>query len=270
MYSIEINFLDDRPEYNAEAESSSGGGGISIDLEGQTALIIGAAVALTPLLLVGLGWVYVTRVSIPQLETKQAELDAELVAYQQKEQELAAIRTEQTQIEAQTQSLAGVFNFVTPWSALLQDLRDRTPPGVRIDGVIQTETEPAAVAAAAPAEGEAAAPSPEGVPSTVTIQGIANSYSGVNDFLVVLQQSSFFQGEATRLLISETDDNPSKIVQGSDTAFRGELGSVVEFEIETQLARVPAASMLGELEAKGAAGLVNRIRRLQTRGVIEQ
>ncbi|MGD1902282.1 MAG: PilN domain-containing protein [Geitlerinemataceae cyanobacterium] len=269
MYSIDINFLDDRPEYNAEVETSSGGGGISLDVEGQTALIIGAAVAIAPLALVGVGWLYLTQVSIPQLKTRQQELDAELVAFQQKEQELAAIKTEETQIEAQTQSLAGVFNFVTPWSAVLQDLRDRTPPGVRIDGVVQTDLETGAAIAAAPAEEGAVIPTVEGIPTSVTIRGIASSFSDVNDFLVVLQQSNFFEGSATRLLTSETEDNPSTIVQGAETPFVGELGTVVQFQIETQLSPIAAASMLGELEAKGAAGLVNRIRRLQARGVIE-
>jgi type IV pilus assembly protein PilN len=266
MYSIEINFLDDRPEYNPEmsAAAAAGPSAPPMSLEGQTALIIGGAVAATALALVGGAWVYLVQVSIPQLEARQRDLDSELAVYLQKEGELQAINDETAQITGQTESLAGVFNFVTPWSAVLQDLRDRTPPGVRIDGI--TQSEPKAASAAPPPEGEEA---PVGVPSVIVIRGIASSFSEVSDLLVVLQQSSFFNGSATRLLSSEITDNPSKVIQASETQFKGDLEQVVTFEIETQLARVAASSILGELEAKGATGLVNRIRRLQTRGVIE-
>lgn len=265
MYSIEINFLDDRPEYNPEGfEAAAGPSAPPMSLEGQTALIIGGAVAATALALVGGAWFYLTRISIPQLEARQSDLDSELAVYLQKENELQALKDETSQITGQTESLAGVFNFVTPWSAVLQDLRDRTPPGVRINGIAQSEPKPGG-AAAAPPEGEAV----EGVTSIVVISGIASSFSEVSDLLVVLQQSSFFDGSATRLLRSEMENNPGKVIQASETQFKGELDQVVTFEIETKLDRVAASSILGELEAKGATGLVSRIRRLQTRGVIE-
>ncbi|NJN62415.1 MAG: fimbrial assembly protein [Coleofasciculaceae cyanobacterium RL_1_1] len=266
MYSIEINFLDDRPEYNPEMfETSAGPSAPPISIEGQTALVIGGAVAATALALVGGAWFYLTQISIPQLEARQRDLDSELAVYLQKENELQALNDETSQITGQTESLAGVFNFVTPWSAVLQDLRDRTPPGVRINGIAQSEPKPGGAAAAAPPEGETA----EGTTSIVVISGIASSFSEVSDLLVVLQQSSFFDGSATRLLRSEMEDNPGKVIQASETQFRGELEPVVTFEIETKLDRVAASSILGELEAKGATGLVSRIRRLQTRGVIE-
>ncbi len=264
MYSIEINFLDDRPEYNPEVlAASSGSGAPPMSIEGQTALIIGGAVAATALALVGGAWFYLTRISIPQLEARQSDLDSELAVYLKKEEELQALNDETAQITGQTESLAGVFNFVTPWSAVLQDLRDRTPPGVRINGIVQSE--PKKGGSAAPPEGEAT----EGATSIIVISGIASSFSEVSDLLVVLQQSSFFDGSATRLLSSEMADNPGKVIQASETQFKGNLDQVVTFEIETQLERVAASSILGELEAKGATGLVSRIRRLQTRGVIE-
>jgi type IV pilus assembly protein PilN len=264
MYSIEINFLDDRPEYNPEVfAAAEGPGAPPISIEGQTMLIIGGAVAATALALVGGAWVYLTRISIPQLEARQRDLDGELAVYLQKENELQALKDETTQITGQTESLAGVFNFVTPWSAVLQDLRDRTPPGVRIDGVEQSE--PKQGGSAAPPEGA----SSEGTTSIVVISGIASSFGEVSDLIVVLQQSSFFDGSTTRLLRSEIAANPSKVIQAAETQFKGELEQVVTFEIETQLASVAASSILGELEAKGATGLVSRIRRLQNRGVIE-
>jgi type IV pilus assembly protein PilN len=268
MYSIDINFLDDRPEYNPEIlASSSEASGPPISIEGQTALLIGGAVGGTALALVGGAWFYLTQISIPQLKSRQTDLDSELAVYLKKEEELQVLKDETAQITGQTESLAGVFNFVTPWSAVLQDLRDRTPPGVRIDGIEQSEPKKQG-AATPPPEGEGAAP-PEGTTSIVVIRGIASSFSEVSDLLVVLQQSSFFEGSTTRLLTSEIIDNPSKVVQASEAQFKGDLGTVVTFEIEAQLARVAASSILGELETKGATGLVSRIRRLQTRGVIE-
>lgn len=266
MYSIDINFLNDRPEYRPESAAAPAGERRSIEIPGKAVLIGGTAVAVAFLAAVGGAFIYLKQFEIPQLEAEIADLEAELSSYLQKEQQYKQIQQETQQIKAQTQALAGVFNYITPWSALLQDLRDRQPGGVRISEVRQIEYD-----ASRPPSG---LPKPEPTetgrpPSLVTISGIAKSFSDVNDFVVVLQESSLFKGSATQLIAAEMTDYQARSQTYDDNAPTGlEFEQVVEFELVTQIREVPATEILPELQRKGALGLVNRIQQLQSRGVI--
>jgi type IV pilus assembly protein PilN len=156
------------------------------------------------------------------------------------------------------------------------------PPGVRVSKIEQKEDKEAAKAKAAQAQAqskakkddkakEAAPPPPaDPTPSVITISGTAASFSDVNDFLLVLQRSAFLQGESniTRLVKAELVENGSEKVDVSDANFEGELGNVVEYEIQTQITTESASELLSELRSKGSVGLVNRIRQLQDIQVI--
>lgn len=138
MYNIEINFLNDRPEYRPESVRAKPSRQRR-DRSGNGAVIAGAGVALAFLALVGGFWVYLVQLEIPRLQAERDELDEELGNYQRQEDRLRQIQEEVQQIRTQTDALAGVFNYISPWSALLQDLRDRTPSGVRIQNVQQSD-----------------------------------------------------------------------------------------------------------------------------------
>ncbi len=260
MYNIEINFLNDRPEYRPESVKAKPSRQ-KRDGSGNMAMIAGGAVAAAFLALVGGFWVYLAQVEIPNLKAERDELDQELGNYQRQEDRLRQIQEEVQQIRTQTDALAGVFNYISPWSALLQDLRDRTPIGVRIQNV-QQSNEPVRNGPD-PQRTESGRP-----PSVVTIEGIAQSFNDVNDFILLLRESNLYMASGTHLIEAEMEEYRAQSLTFSDSRGRLELAPVVAFTIQTQVREVPATDILQELQRKGALGLVNRIQELQRRGVI--
>jgi type IV pilus assembly protein PilN len=265
MYSIDINFLKDR-----EPIEQRKGPRRSVDIPGKAALIAGGGVAVAFLAATAGFWAYYNLISIPKLEQEKQELETQLNAYLAKQQELQQITGETDLIQKQAKALATVFDYVKPWSALIQDLRDRTPPGVRISQIEQIPPEPAS-APPPPSPGAEGQPAPVSAPppSNIKFSGTAASFSDVNDLVIMLQRSSFLDGAKTRLVTAELKENSSEAVQGSAVNFDGELGQVVEYTIQTQLSPIPASQQLNELQRKGAVGLVNRIRKLQEIGVLQ-
>ncbi|MGB3238989.1 MAG: PilN domain-containing protein [Geitlerinemataceae cyanobacterium] len=265
MYSIDINFLKDREPIEPRKGPSP-----SVEIPGKAALLAGGGVALAFLAAVGGYWAYLNLIRIPVLEKEKQELETQLNAYIAKQQELQQITTETNLIQQQAKALATVFDYVKPWSALMQDLRDRTPPGVRISQIEQLPPDPAS-APPPPAAGEEGQAVPVSAPplSPIEVSGTAASFTDVNDLVIMLQRSSFLDGSKTRLVTSELKENPSQEVQASEANFDGELGQVVEYTIQTQLSTVPASQQLNELQRKGAVGLVKRIRQLQEIGVLQ-
>lgn len=264
MYSIDINFLNDRPEYRPESATAEPAKPRA-EVPGKAYLIGGGAVAVACLAAVGGFWVFLSQMEIPSLQSEKADLDAELSAYLQKEQQYEQIQKDIQQIKAQTDALAGVFNYITPWSALLQDIRDRAPTGVRIQGLVQEEADPSSSnPSSAPVEGSTTGRPP----SVVTITGIAESFSDVNDFVLLLQESKLFRGSATKLVEAELEDYDAQSKTFSEAQARLEFAQVVNFTVQTQIREVPATEILQELQRKGALGLVNRIQQLQRSGVI--
>lgn len=268
MYSIDINFLQDPFRQPIEPRK---GQKQSVEIPGKAALIAGGGVALAFLAAVGGFWAYLNLVSIPGLEKEKQELETQLNAYLAKQQELQQITSETALIQQQANALATVFDYVKPWSALMQDLRDRTPPGVRISNIEQVPPTASSTPAPAPSPGAQGQPAPVAAPppSTINVSGTAASFSDVNDFVIMLQRSSFLDGSQTRLVTAELTEDNSEEVQASEANFEGELGKVVEYTIQTQLSPVPASQQLNELQRKGATGLVNRIRQLQEIGVLQ-
>jgi type IV pilus assembly protein PilN len=113
------------------------------------------------------------------------------------------------------------------------------------------------------------------------ITGQADNFDRVNDFLVVLQKSNFFNAEQTTIVSSERlpegtitpATNPGPQSEGGGSQSMGDLPKLpakVGFKIQTELANVSTDELLRELERKGAVGLVSRIDALKQKGVIKQ
>ncbi|WRH66377.1 MAG: PilN domain-containing protein [Planktothrix sp. GU0601_MAG3] len=196
-------------------------------------------------------------------------------------QALDQINAQTAKANQEADALATVFNQIKPWSALTLELGQLMQvAGVRIVDVKQTEPviapAAAAPAAAAPADAQAAAPPPPPEPETakLEISGVANSFTQINDFVLLLNQSPFFNGEKTRLISAKLEDNStqlvSKLASKDGENLKPQLQSVVKYTIETNLSRATASELLPELQSKGALGLVNRIKTLQEKGVIKQ
>jgi type IV pilus assembly protein PilN len=310
MYNLDINFLKDRSDYagagargpagrspsrRAGAASSSGGrsrgGGSSANV-----LAIGALVGLLPLALVGLGWGWLAFTKHAN-EMKLADVKVQVAEIEQKEKDRDKAKAELQAAKSQIEALTGVFSNIKPWSAMSQDLRDRLPSGVQITEILQKTEVPTPVAAAptTPTTAQAAAggaqASPSAAPSPVVLEpigrieitGAADNFDRVNDFLVVLQKSSFLNADQTKIITSERQSevslpltpvpNPDGQPGGNNNQIKPsdlpKLPAKVTFKIETELANVSTDELLRELERKGALGLVTRIDALKQKGVIK-
>ncbi|MEQ8970212.1 MAG: PilN domain-containing protein [Coleofasciculus sp. C1-SOL-03] len=262
MYSLDINFLKDRPEYHqAEKGSESPKAKKQIQMGEMTPLILGVIVGLLPLALAaGIGFLLLPQQNA-KLNQDIAEIDAELQSLQAEKNKINNLNTQIQAVRQETEALATVFNQIKPWSAILQDIRDRVPTGVQIQAIEQTETETEA------AEGtEGSAPLPT---INVEISGVAETFDDVNNFLLTLKQSPFFQDEETRIVSAQLVDNPTELEapekeDNQDAAeVTYDLPPVVDYTVQTSLTNVPASELLREIDRKGAVGLVARIKALQ-------
>lgn len=274
MYSLDVNFVKSRKPAKADTVARSfnvpalSGGDM-------TPLYIGLGVGLASLALVGAaGLILSTQNS--RLASNITQLDATLAALGIQEQEIQRVQAELDVIKGQNKALATVFNQIRPWSAILQDIRDRIPANAvqiqNIKQIVPTQT----VVAADPAPAPAPSTSPGAAPTTppvvaapgsgVEISGLARSFNDVNDLTLTLKQSSFLQNTETKIISAVLVENP---VQSS--ARQGvKLPQVVRYTIQSNFSNAGATELLRELERKGTLGLVTRIRTLQQKGLIQQ
>jgi type IV pilus assembly protein PilN len=199
-----------------------------------------------------------------ELTARIDTLNAQLGELQKADEKVAQINAQAGQIKAETDALASVFNQIKPWSAMLQDIRDRVPVGVQISTIQQVD-----------APTTSTTPNSSSAPK-VEISGAARSFNDVNDFLLTLQKSPFLKAAETQLVTADLRDNPTQIEvqkdptgQSSTAQVQVKLPQIVAYKIQTSLSDVPASELLRELDRKGAVGLVTRIRTLQQKGVIQ-
>lgn len=352
MYSIDINLLRERAEFQTDNPAEFTGGTSTAPRKySKVPMFVGVGIAALALLATGGGWWWLGD-QATQLEAKQKDLDAKLGSLTAQEGRLKQINEKVAAVTDESQSFASVFNQIQPWSAVLQDLRESIPQGVQIASVVQTEIKgapaPAAAATAAPAPASgglvakvstppnpeakpgapaapapaapAPAPAPSGgittyptledsiaakfppggkaaapvtpaaplaadIPTTkLDIVGTAKSFDEVNNFILTLKQSAFFNPDETQLL-STSMMAPQPVEQikpalAEPAATVTATGApiipakpkklevrLVEYKIQTTLKRIPAADLMLELERKGAVGLVSRLKSLQQQQV---
>lgn len=259
MYSLDINFIKGRSQPKSDRETRATR--ITRFSTGDmTPIYVGLGAGLASLALVLAGW-GILSAQTSGLEREVAKLDQDLAALGIQEGEIQQIQANVTQIKSQNQALATVFNQIRPWSAILQDIRDRIPANA-----IQIESIRQVTAAATPAP--TASPPPQGQATPVAppsngleIIGNARTFNDVNDFLLSLKQSSFLKPEDTRIVTAELVNNA-----GGQNA----TPPVVKYTISSSFSEAGATELLRELERKGTLGLVTRIRTLQQRGLIQQ
>lgn len=279
MYSLDVNFLNDRVERIAE-------GGVrtptAMAQDSPRPLYIGTAIGVFGLALVLGSWVFLQQRNAA-LQARQAELDTQLAALQAQLQEVDTINAQIGAIDAENKALATVFDRIKPWSAILQDVRDRVPVGVQVSLIEQKEptVQPVAAPPPSPAPAEGAPPAApaapaEPPPSTISITGQARNFSDVNDFLLTLQRSPFLTGEDTKLVTAVLISDPTQVKfeenqrqSTSSNQVKVELPKVVQFTIESTLTNLPASELLQDLERTLAVGLPARIQALRDKGVIQ-
>ncbi|NJP08292.1 MAG: fimbrial assembly protein [Leptolyngbyaceae cyanobacterium RU_5_1] len=274
MYSLDINFLNDRPEYRPEPTERRRGRRTAT--ESKQPLVLGLLAAL--ILTGGAAgtWLFL-QAQNAQLRDRQAQLDAELGTLKAEQARLSQVIAQTKQARDETDALASVFNNVKPWSALFNDITGRTPPRVRVVSI--SDVLPTEVTQLPPSLRPSPSPAPTGGASTtssaqdnfVEIIGRATTFNDLNDFLLNLQQSKFFKPELTKIVTSELGQPRQLLLpeqfQGSSTQVK--LPPEVEFTIIAGLTDLPASELLPELERRKATGLVTRIETLQQKGIIK-
>ena len=258
MYSLDVNFLRDRIP-----QKETGGGkkkGTPIKMGDLTPLYIGGAVAVFSLVLVGTSWFI--------LQGQNSKLEGEIAVLDQENQKLEAeigsinkIRQEIAQVKSETQALVTVFDQIRPWSAMLQDVKERIPATAQLENVKQ-------IAAPAPASSTSTPGQPQASSNgAIEVGGFARSFNDVNDFLLTLQQSRFFKPTETRINTAELVD---ATLPGVTLPPGVKLPKIVKYTIQSSLSDVPASELMRELEQKGTVGLVARIRSLQQTGALQK
>ena len=287
MYSLDINFLKDRPEYQSP-EFAPKAARRKVPMGEKVPLYIGVGIGLALPALAGALLLFVQQ-QTAEIVAQQADKEREIASIQGKIQQVKQIEDRISTVKTQTNSVIGVFSQIRPWSAVLQDIRDRTPPNLQISGIQEALLPATAQPSPSPSPGASPSPSPSPGASPVagasptsapapslppppltgiTITGTARSFDEVNLFVLSLRQSSFFLSDETRLQSAQLSANPTQIEQIRTPGQGGapivyELPEIVTYTIQTRLNNVPAQDLLEELERKGAVGLATRIRTIQ-------
>ena len=288
MYSLDVNFLKDRPEFvKPEQNKQKKKFNVSSNVPLVAGIVVGAFLPLA----VGGFWFW-QQSEKSRIEAKIAQIKADLEKAATQQKELETVRQETNLYKQQTQALASVFEEIRPWSAMVKDISERVPPGIQITCISQFP----ASGTSSSAGGCQNVPNPPATSTTTTtttppanapaavvpqdkveITGIASSFNNVNDFLLTLQRSAFLNNKETRLITSKLVDNPIKIErnpgrdQATGSSFQmPELPKVVQFKVQTSLSAKTASQLLPQLYSLGDLGLTARIEALKEQGVIKK
>ncbi len=261
MYNLDINLLKNRPEYQQKITSQANQ--LSLQLVKLTPVYIGIAVGLLfpALMFLSLSLLQWKTAEVAKQTTKLEEqgkgLDQTIV-------NIKKMKAETTTINSQTTTLVKVFDQIRPWSAMLSDLGDRTPPRVQIESIKQTSPNPQTTANTTPSN----------TAGYLEISGFAVSYASVNDFTLSLGQSKFFNPQEIKIITTELVDAPAIAGFLPPVARKSEVKikpiQIVKYTIKTGLSNVPASDLIPELEKKGTIGLVDRLRHIQKLGVVNK
>ena len=246
MYNLDVNFLKDRGLDNNSGQPAVETKEFKIEV-GEMVPLISGAVAMVLLPAITLTWLFFLKSQTATIEEKIEKIAIEAKSLQTKREKINSLEQKVKKVKQESLALISVFDRIKPWSAILQDISDRTPIRVQINSIEQNKS------------------------GLLTISGLAASYEDVNDFMLTLKDSEFLQSTKIDLKNAKLIPNQTKLENsksGEEIKITVKLPKVVEYKIEAELSKKPASDMLRELERKGAVGLVNRIRILQNKGLI--
>jgi type IV pilus assembly protein PilN len=265
MYSLDINFLKDRPEHQKQAETKVNSKPFQFQLGNSDLIPVYIGLGLG-LVLPGLvfGSLSILQGKTDQLTQEISKIEEEGKSLDSRIANIKKIKAETAGINSQTKALVTVFDQIRPWSAMLQDLRDRIPSKVQIETIKQ-------VAGPLPAKG-AVTEIPSNPAGYLEISGYAMSYNFVNDFALSLGQSKFLNPLETKIVTAELVDAPAitgfMLPKTDVSNVKIKPLQLVKYTIKTGLSSVPASDLIQELEKKGTVGLVDRLRNIKKVGVI--
>ncbi|BAQ65105.1 PilN domain-containing protein [Geminocystis sp. NIES-3709] len=257
MYNIDINFLKDR---KLDASSGTTAFKKTTPKTIQLPILIGTGVAVGFIAATGGALFFLNNQKAATNKTI-AELDAEIQRLQGQNTQVQQIQTEIDAISNEIGILVSVFNQIKPWSAMLSEIGSVTPSGIQIQTINQSGNK------------------------SLIINGYADSYDLVNDFLLTLKNSRFLNPEATTLVTTSIADNPGTVVSsrsqiiGNDNiaptsvdtnteSVNVTLPKVFLYTINTEINDKSSEELLNLLNRRGAIGLVSRLTYLQRKGAL--
>ncbi|MCA6623870.1 MAG: PilN domain-containing protein [Pseudanabaena sp. M165S2SP1A06QC] len=236
MYTLEINFLNDRAAPEALAVERK-------PIADSQFLIYGGAVAVVALALVGGAFLFLNSANeglqqeLAKLTATETSLTSKIKSLEDQEKQLQAIQD-------RTNQILNLFVGNLPVSAVIDDLRRRTPLTVQIKSI----TQQTAAAAAPQASSQ----------STITLNGTATNYNELNDYILLLKSSPLLDSDKTKLVSSTLQPATT------DKNF-----TLVDFQILVTTTSKSPAELLPQLQKLGADGLVARVNLLRQKGVIK-
>ena len=274
MYNLDINFLRDREGEQSTDMSSSIAQKREPAIEDKVPIVVGIALALIAPAIT-FGYLQSVKAKTATVEEEVTQIESEIADLGNQNKKIEAANAEIQQTQQETAALVGVFEKIKPWAAIMQEISDRTPPGVQVDSIQQTSSAPATPPAPPPTEakeGEAeATPPPVPSPSIgVNLAGVARSYDDVNDFVLFLQRSPFFDSKQVKLNGASTSDFPVEVENTEDLPENAslEIPKGVKYAISAQLNNAPSSQLIQEIAKKGSIGLATRLKTLERKGAI--
>ena len=247
MYSLDINFLKDRG-FDDAVETVSEAPKEPAPITEKIPIIVGGIIAIA-LPLLSFNYARSFEAKQAEAESQIVEVEAEIAKRQGENQSLEQMETQVQAAQTETQALVQVFDKIRPWSAILQEVSDRTPPGVRVDSLSQSGS---------------------GNNISLQVSGSARSYNEVNDFVLFLQRSPFFERNGIILGNVNTGDLSIEIANQEEipdnVSFT--LPQGVNYDITAQLNNLPPSQLIEELQEKGSIGVLTRLKTLEQKGAI--
>jgi len=200
---------------------------------------------LTPALAFG----YLKNVNAKTASVKQEiqQIEGEIAELGNQNKKVDAANQEIQQVQQETAALVGVFEKIKPWAAIMQEVSDRTPPGVVVESLQQNGS---------------------GNGTGINIAGVARTYEDVNDFVLFLQRSPFFNGKQIKLNGASIAEFAIEVENEEDLPDNASLliPQGIKYAISAQLNNVPSSQLKAEIEKKGSIGLVTRLNTLERKG----
>jgi type IV pilus assembly protein PilN len=247
MYNLDINFLRDRG-IEKTVDTSSLAQTKEPSIADKIPIAAGVIIALIAPAIT-FGYLQSVNAKTATIEAEIKQIESEIADLGNQNKKLDAVNQEIEAIETETTAFIQVFENIKSWAAIMQEVSDRTPPGVQVDSIQQG--------------GEAGA-------TNISIAGVARSYSDINDFVLFLQRSPFFDGKQIKLNGASLAEFPIEIENKDDLPDKAslELPSGIKYTISAQLNNVPSSQLIKEISEKGSVGLVTRLKLLESKGAI--
>ena len=248
MYNLDINFLRDRNQEESVDLSRDFTQAKEPSLADKIPIALGAFVfLLTP----AITFMYMKNVqaSTTTLEREIQQIESEIADLGNQNKKVEEANAEIQKVQQETAALVGVFEKIRPWAAIMQEVSDRTPPGVLVESLQQSGS---------------------GNSTGINIAGVARSYDDVNDFVLFLQRSPFFNGKQVRLNGASSTNFSVELENEDDLPDYAslEIPKVIKYTISARLNNAPSSQLKEEIEKKGSVGLVTRLNTLERKGAV--